>query len=95
MLGYKVHHSNELENLLRSQHINLIILSIPSIKRFKRTQILKRLRLNKVRVQTLPSIFDIVGGKVDVSDIKELDVNDILNREVVPPKKGLLLKNIN
>ncbi len=38
---------------------------------------------------------DIVTGKITVSDIKELDINDILNRETVSPKEELLLKNIN
>ncbi len=93
--GYKIYHPRDLENLIQSQNIDLVLLALPSISRFKRNQILKILRQYKLTVQTLPSVSDIVEGKITVSDIKELDVNDILNREIVPAKEELLLKNIN
>jgi FlaA1/EpsC-like NDP-sugar epimerase len=40
-------------------------------------------------------VSDIIEGKVTVSDIKELDINDILDRDIVPAKEELLLKNID
>ena len=92
--GYKIYHSSELESLTQSQDIDLVLLALPSINRFKRNQILKTLGQYKLTVQTLPSVNDIVEGKVTVSDIKELDINDILNRDIVPAKEELLLKNI-
>ena len=82
--GCKIYHSSELESLTQSQDIDLLLLALPSISRFKRNQILKTLGQYKIAVQTLPSINDIVEGKVTVSDIKELDINDILNRDIVP-----------
>lgn len=93
--GYKIYHSNELESLIQSHGINLVLLALPSLSRFKRNQILRTLRQYKLTVQTLPSISDIIEGRVTVSDIKELDINDILDRDIVPAKKELLLKNIN
>ena len=92
--GYKIYHSSKLESLTQSQDIDLILLALPSINRFKRNQILKKIGQYKLTVQTLPSVNDIVEGKVTVSDIKELDINDILNRDIVPAKEELLLKNI-
>jgi FlaA1/EpsC-like NDP-sugar epimerase len=92
--GYKIYHSSELDSLTQSQDIDLVLLALPSINRFKRNQILKNLSHYKVTVQTLPSVIDIVEGKVTVSDIKELDINDILNRDIVPAQEELLLKNI-
>jgi len=95
LYGCKIYHSSNLENLIKTQDIEIILLALPSVSRFKRNQILNTLYKYKLVVQTLPSITDIIEGKITVSDIKELDVNDILNREVVPPKQELLLKNIN
>ena len=92
--GYKIYHSSELESLTQSQDIDLVLLALPSINRSKRNKILKTLGQHKLTVQTLPSVNDIVEGKVTVSDIKELDINDILNRDIVPAKEELLLKNI-
>ena len=93
--GYKIYHLAELELLIQSQDIDLVLLALPSVSRFKRNQILKKLGQYKLVVQTLPSLSDIIEGKITVSDIKELDVNDILNRDIVPAKEDLLLKNIN
>ena len=45
-------------------------------------------------VKTLPSILDIVDGKISVSDIKDLTIEDLLSREQVQPDLKLLSKNI-
>jgi FlaA1/EpsC-like NDP-sugar epimerase len=45
-------------------------------------------------VQTLPTVADIIQGRVSLSDIKDLDVDDILNRDQVLPNPQLLSKNI-
>ena len=93
--GHKIYDPNLLNLLIERKNIKLVLLALPSISRFKRNKILEKLRQYKLKVQTLPSVTDIIDGKITLSDIKELDVNDILNREVVPPKKDLLSKNIN
>ena len=93
--GYRIYHPNELESLIKSHDVNLILLALPSVIRFKRNQIIKKLLQYKLTVKTLPSVTDIIEGKITVSDIKDLDINDILNREIVPAKEELLLKNIN
>ena len=49
----------------------------------------------KIIVKTLPSIQDIIEGKISVSDIKDLTVEDLLSREQVQPNLELLSKNIN
>jgi FlaA1/EpsC-like NDP-sugar epimerase len=46
-----------------------------------------------VAVRTLPSLNDLAQGKVNVSDLRELDIDDLLGREPVQPN-GLLL-NLN
>jgi FlaA1/EpsC-like NDP-sugar epimerase len=43
---------------------------------------------------TLPTVIDIIQGRVSLSDIKDLDVDDILNRDQVLPNSELLSKNI-
>jgi FlaA1/EpsC-like NDP-sugar epimerase len=93
--GLSIYNINQLEKLIPSKNIELVLLALPLINRFKRNQILEKLRSYKLTVQTLPSVTDIIDGKVTMSDIRELDINDILDREPVAPKQDLLLKNIN
>jgi FlaA1/EpsC-like NDP-sugar epimerase len=86
---------SKLEDLIKSKDVNLILLALPSISRNRRSQILKILSKYKLIVKTLPSVSDIVEGKVTLSDIKDLDIDDILNRDQVVPNPELLAKSIN
>ena len=95
LLRLPIYNVDQLEELIQSKNIELVLLALPSINRFKRNQILEKLRSYKLAVQTLPSVTDIIDGKVTMSDIREFDVNDILDRETVEPKQELLLKYTN
>lgn len=92
--GYKIYNPDDLEKLIKSKGIELVLLALPSVRRSQRKEILEKLYKYKIAVQTLPSLTDIVQGKISISDIKDLDVNDILERDIVPPNKDLLSKNI-
>jgi len=93
--GHKIFSPTDLGLLIQSQEISHVLLALPSISRNKRAEILKNINKHKVIVKTLPSIFDIVKGRITVSDIKDLDVDDILNREEILPDFQLLNNNIN
>ncbi len=91
----KIYSYSNLEKLIISKNISLVFLAIPSIGRIKRNKIIKRLNKYKLIVKTLPSISEIVNGRVTISDIKDLNIDDLLNREQVKPNIKLLNKNIN
>jgi FlaA1/EpsC-like NDP-sugar epimerase len=95
ILGQIVYDPLEIEKLINLKNIDLVLLALPSINRIKRNQIIENLNKNKVTVKTLPSIQDIVDGRISVSDIKDLTIEDLLNREQVKPNLELLNKNIN
>ena len=92
--GKNIFSSKNLPKLIKTEDITLILLAMPSINRRKRTSIIKNISKNKVIVRTLPSINDLVEGKISVSDIRDLDVSDILVRETNLPDKNFLKKDI-
>lgn len=95
ILGQIVYDPLKIEKLINIKNIDLVLLALPSISRIKRNHIIENLNKNKVTVKTLPSIQDIVDGKISVSDIKDLTIEDLLNREQIKPNLELLNKNIN
>jgi FlaA1/EpsC-like NDP-sugar epimerase len=95
ILGQTVYDPLNIEKLINKKNIDVILLALPSISRQKRNQIINRLNKFKIVVKTLPSVQDIVEGKVSVSDIKDLNIEDLLNREQVQPNLELLSKNTN
>ncbi len=95
LLGHTVFSPIKINDLIVLKNIDLILLALPSISRIRRAQIIDNLNEYKITVKTLPSIQDIVDGKVSVLDIKDLNIEDLLNREQVQPNLELLSKNIN
>ena len=95
LLGQTIYSPLNLEKLSKNKDISLVFLALPTINRTKRNQIIENLNQYKLSVKTLPSISDIVGGRITLSDIKDLNIDDLLNREEVKPDIQLLNKNIN
>jgi FlaA1/EpsC-like NDP-sugar epimerase len=91
--GLPIHNPADLFEVLSVSSITDVLLALPSVSRQRRNEILNELKPHKVAVRTLPGLSDIATGKVSLSDVRELDIDDLLGREPVKPN-GLLL-NLN
>jgi len=91
--GQPVYDPNDLPALVSALGISDVFLAMPSLERQRRNEILGLVSSAHVSVRTLPSVVDLAQGKVSVSDLRELDIDDLLGREPVKPN-GLLL-NLN
>jgi FlaA1/EpsC-like NDP-sugar epimerase len=75
--------------------ISNVLLALPNVTRKRRNDILNHIRGAHVSVRTLPSMTDLAQGKVSISDVRELDIDDLLGREPVMPNHILLAKNVH
>jgi FlaA1/EpsC-like NDP-sugar epimerase len=91
--GLPIYNPARLGQLLGDVHVSDLLLALPSVARARRNEILNDLKHHKLAVRTLPGMADIVTGKVTLSDLRDLGIDDLLGREPVKPN-GLLL-NIN
>ena len=94
--GIKIFSTIDIKNIIKSKGVTHILLAIPSANRDERKRIINKINQSKtnVLIKTLPSVLDIVEGKVTISDIRDLYIDDILGREQVKPYTSLLIKNI-
>ncbi|UOD51391.1 polysaccharide biosynthesis protein [Orrella daihaiensis] len=90
----KIYDPTDLQSIVSDNGVTTILLALPSINRHRRNEILAMLKAAKVAVRTLPSVTDLAQGKVTVSDLRELEIEDLLGRDPVPPDHALLSKNI-
>ena len=95
LLGHTIYSSSKIKKLVKNKNISLVFLALPTIDRSKRNEIIEKLNQYKLIVKTLPSYAEIIDGRIKVSDIKDLNIDDLLNREQVKPDTKLLNKNIN
>jgi len=88
--GIRVHNPNSLYELIESFSVRQILMAIPSATHPERKEILNRLEHLPVHVKTVPDLFDMVAGKVGVDEIRDIDIEDLLGRDIVPPNPELL-----
>ena len=95
ILGQKIYDPRDIYKTINNKNVDIILLALPSITRQRRNQIINDLNKYKIIVKTLPSVQEIVEGKVSISDIKDFTIEDLISRAQVQPNLNLLSKNIN
>ncbi len=85
---------DEIEDYIKRNQVDEILLAIPSLRRSGRKEILARLEPYPVMVRTLPAVAEIAQGKVKIEDIREVDIADLLGRDAVDPIASLLDANV-
>jgi len=88
--GIRVYSPNSLYELVEGFSVRQIFLAIPTATHGERKEILNRLEHLPVHVKTVPDLFDMVSGKVGVDEIKDIDIEDLLGRDTIPPNPELL-----
>ena len=91
----KVYRPNKIKKLIDRDGVKEIFLAISSASRQRRSAVIRSLETLPVVVKTLPALEDIASGKVEVSDLRPIDVEDLLGRDPVPPDASLLGKHIS
>ena len=92
--GLRVHDTHCIAALVRRLGVRMVLMAIPSAPRKRRNEILQDLLSAQVEVRTLPGLTELAQGRVRVSDLHEPDIDDLLGRDAVAPKPGLLGRNI-
>jgi FlaA1/EpsC-like NDP-sugar epimerase len=92
--GKSIFAASDLLALVPRHAITDILLAMPSATRERRNQIIQSLESLPVHVRSLPSLSDLTSGKVTVQDFRELDIEDLLGREPVPPRSDLLARDL-
>lgn len=68
---------------------DVLILAMPQASRSARRDVVERCRLAGLPIRTVPAYWELVGGKLEVSRIRKVKIEDLLGREVVVPDRAL------
>lgn len=91
--GMPVYNPARIGELAASDGITHVLLAMPSASRSDRRMILERLAEYSVHVKTIPSMHELVSGE-SLETLREIEPEDLLGRESVPPIKHLLAHSI-
>jgi len=83
--GLRVYLPVSLSELINNMHVDQVLIAIPSATRLQKKFILDALESYSIHVFTVPDFSDIVSGRASVADLREIEINDLLGRDVVLP----------
>ena len=92
--GLEVFSPIGIGNVINKLKVQEVLIAMPSTPRLVREKIINTLDSFSVTVRVLPSLSDLAGGKISVSDLRKVNIKDLLGRGAVPANKALLSKNI-
>jgi len=91
--GLRIYNPQNLGEVLGRLPVTDVLLALPTATRQRRNAILAELAHHHVAVRTLPSVTDLAAGRVGLSDVRELDIDDLLGRDAVKPNGLLINRN--
>ena len=92
--GIKVLHPAKLERLASRGKVDEVLIAMPSASKSTLSSLLKEIENDSVKVRILPGLAELAEGKVLVSELKEVDVSNLLGRLEVEANQDLINRNI-
>ena len=92
--GVKVLRPGKIGKVITTENVKEVLLAMPSALRSERRAAIKALEPFPVLVKTLPALEEIASGRVEVSDLRPIEVEDLLGRDPVAPELELLTGHV-
>lgn len=84
MLGVKILGSrNDITSIANAKGIDEIIIAMPSVKGKEIKAIIDICKQTNCKLTILPGLYEIIEGKVSISQLRPVDVEDLLGRDPV------------
>lgn len=90
----KVLEPEKLKKLVSRKKIDEVLIAIPSAPKSTLRSLLKQIEGYSIKVRILPGLAELASGKITVSELKDIEVTDLLGRLEVEANTPLLEKNI-
>lgn len=74
---------DDIEELVKDQGIDLILIAIPTIGEEDKKEIIKICSNTKAEVKILPGVYELIGGNLTIKQMRDVNVKDLLGREPI------------
>ncbi|SCZ61566.1 polysaccharide biosynthesis protein [Thiohalomonas denitrificans] len=93
--GTPVFNTHDIQHVVQQRGLHEIFLALPSASRHQRQQALRRVEFLPVRIRTVPHLGELVVGLARVDELRDIDLEDLLERAPVEAKMALLTSSAN
>lgn len=88
--GIHVYNPDEASRIIEEKNIKQLLLALPSVSRSIRKKIIQKFENQNLNMKTIPSFQELISGTVKVEDIRDVGIEDLLGRDIVPPDERLI-----
>ncbi len=81
---------NDISKVVESKRVDEVVIAIPSAAGKVIRTIADICRLKGIPFRTMPGIYELIGGKVSINRLREVDITDLLRRQPTHMKEELV-----
>lgn len=88
-IGRRIHNvkilgnTSQVKEIVEKENVDEIILAIANVDKARKSEIINICKETKCKLKTIPGIYEIIDGKVDIKKIRDVDIEDLLGREPI------------
>lgn len=90
-----IYHTSVLANLVQSNAIATVIIAIQQLPKERRAQMIDACLAIDVNVQTVPPVNAWINGQLSIGQIKQTNIEELLEREEIIMDSGAVLNQLN
>ncbi|MGL5243807.1 MAG: polysaccharide biosynthesis protein, partial [Sarcina sp.] len=81
---------NSIKTIVEEKNVDLILIAIPSLSGEDKKSIIEKCRETNVKTKIIPSLYELIGEKVNFNKARDVDLKDLLGREEIKlDKEGI------
>lgn len=88
--GLRIYEQREFAQLVSENEIHEVLLAISNLSHSRRRKIVHELGQFNIPIKTIPGIKELIDGSSQIQEIRDVKVEELLGREIVPPDPELL-----
>ncbi|MDC0996084.1 polysaccharide biosynthesis protein, partial [Pseudomonadales bacterium] len=93
--GLRIYEPAQIRKIIKRYEAKIVLLAIANTTHQERASIIGYLTQFEILVKTIPGFADLVGGKARIEEFRNVEIEELLGRDTVPPINNLLDKCIS
>lgn len=87
--------TNQIPEIVEKYNIDEIILAMASVSNIRKKEIIEICKTTKCKLKTIPGIFEIIDGKIDIKKIRDVEIEDLLGRDQITVNLAEMSEYVN
>ena len=75
--------TDKINEIIDKKKVDMVVIAIPSAKGSNIREVINKINRKHVKVKIIPGLYELLGDKINISRIRNVGVEDLLNRDSI------------